>query len=146
MKNIILIVISLFLLSSCEKNDDDNLCATTSPPPDFITISIVDNEGNSLIGLNNTYKPSDISLIRGNQYIPLRFYEYDEIIFMEFDYYEMSSEKDYELKLNEQETDILNLKINRYNTDCFLYLKSVEKFVYNEIEIQSNSGFYEIRK
>lgn len=146
MKNTLLVFISLFVLISCEKNDDINICATKEPPADYIVISIIDSEGNSLLGVNNTYKPSDITLNRGYKFIPLRFFEYDEKILLILPYYEMESEKNYELKLNEQETDILNLKINWYNTDCFLYLKSVERFVLNGVEIQSNGDFYEIQK
>ena len=146
MKNTLLIFISLFLLISCEKNDDINKCASKEPPADYIVVSIIDSEGNSLLGINNTYKPSDISLSRGHKFIPLSYFKYDEEIYMMLSYYEMESEKEYELKLNSQETDIINLKISMYNTDCFLYLKRVEKFVLNGNEIQFNGDFYEIQK
>ncbi|MBK5212453.1 MAG: hypothetical protein JJE55_02180 [Flavobacteriaceae bacterium] len=133
-------IIALLILSSCSKKDD-NLCATTEPPSDTITISIIDNEGNSLLGENNTYKPSEITLNRNNQNIPLRFYEYDGKTFMELYYYEMESEKDYALKLNDQETDILNLKLNTYNTECFKGLRSVVKFNLNGEEIQRDVNY-----
>lgn len=141
-----MIVIGLFLLISCEKNDDNNICATTEPPADYVVVSIIDNEGNSLLGVNNVYNPQDITLSKGLRFVPIRYFEYEDVFFMIIPFYEMDSEMDYELKLNEEETDILNLKINVYNTDCFLYLKSVEKFVVNGGEVQFNGDFYEIRK
>lgn len=139
MKNISIVIFSFLILSSCSKRNDD--CATTDPPEPTVQISIIDNEGNSLLGENNTYKPSEITLNRGSQNIPLRFYEYDGKIFMELYYYEMESEKDYALKLNDQETDILNLKLNTYNTDCFDGLKSLVKFNLNGVEIQRDVNY-----
>lgn len=138
MKNTFLIILSLFFMLSCDTNDD---CAATDPPPTTVQILILDSDGNSLIGEDNIYKPSEIRLDRGNQNIPLRFYDFDGKTYIDLYYYEMESEKDYNLKLNEQETDILNLKLNTYNTDCFDGLKSVVKFILNGEEIQRDVNY-----
>ncbi|MEM0516968.1 MULTISPECIES: hypothetical protein [Aequorivita] len=139
MEKIYVVFFLLLIMSACDTNDD---CAATDPPPQSIHISILDTEGNSLIGENNIYKPTEITLDRGNQNIPLRFYDYDGKTFIELYYYDMESEKDYNLMLNQQETDILKLKINIYNTDCFTELKSVEKFLLNGEEIQRDNETY----
>ena len=132
--------VALLILSSCSKSFNDD-CAATDPPYPTIQISIIDSEGNSLIGEENIYKPSEIKLNRGDQNISLRFYEYEGKTFMELSYFDMESEKDYFLKLNEQETDILNLKLNTYNTDCFKGLRNVEKFLLNGVEIQRDVNY-----
>jgi len=140
LKNTILLFFSLMILTSCSKSFNDD-CAATDPPEPIVQILIVDSDGNSLIGENNVYKPSEITLNRGNQNISLRFYDYDGKTFMEFYYYEMESEKDYALKLNDQETDILNLKLNTYNTDCFEGLRSLVKFNLNGEEIRRGADY-----
>lgn len=140
MKNTILLLFSLMILTSCSTSSNDD-CAATDPPEPTVQISIIDREGNSLVGENNIYRPSEITLNRGSQNIPLRFYEYDGKTFIEFYYYDMESEKDYSLKLNDQETDVLNLKLNTYNTDCFEGLRSLVKFNLNGEEIQRDANF-----
>lgn len=142
MKNAILIIsviISLLILTSCSKTIDND-CATVSPPEQSIPVSIIDAEGNSLIGEDNVYKPSEITLTNGSQSVFLSFYEVDEKTYMGLYYVDMLSDTDYYLKLNADETDTVNLKLKTYNTECFNELKSVETFLYNNQEISPSGG------
>lgn len=145
MKKLVLIIFGLMVFASCSKSDNHN-CATVSPPEPAVSILIVDSEGNSLLGEDNVYKPSEIKLNRGSQEIPLMFYDQDGTTFMSLWYHDMESEKDYFLKLNEEETDVINLKINTYNTECFQGLRGLEKFLVNGKEIQSDSHAFVIEK
>ena len=132
MKNVVVIIFSLALLSSC---------ASFDPREAAINISIVDKEGNSLLGDDNIYKPSDITLTRGDQTILLIFNEVNEETQIRLFYSEMESGKDYQLKLNDQETDVLNLKLETLVSECFDFL-SVDAFFLNDEEIQMNEDSY----
>ncbi|MEH6763183.1 MAG: hypothetical protein V7655_01690 [Aequorivita antarctica] len=144
MKNTFLIIFSLLFMLSCDTNDD---CAATDPREPAINIRIVDTAGNSLIGENNIYKPSEITLSRGSQEVFLIFNEYNEETYIKLYYPEMESEKDYQLKLNDQEIDILNLRLKNLEGECFDFL-SMESFSINgeEIQLDNNSYSYIIRK
>lgn len=144
-RNIVIVTFSLILLSSCSPNSND--CSAIDPVPPEVKISIVDSEGNSLIGENNIYKPSEITLTRGDQTIFLMFSEYNEKTYINLYYPEMESGKDYKLKLNDQETDILNLQLKLIPGACFDFL-SVEAFFLNgeEIQFDNDSYSYIIRK
>jgi len=145
MKSIVIIIFSLLLLSSC--SNDVNNCAATDPREPAINILIVDAQGSSLIGEENVYKPSEITLSRGDQTIFLIFNEDNEEIFITLYYPEMESVKDYQLKLNDQEVDILNLKLRTTAGECFDFL-SVNTFLLNgeEIQMDSELNAYIIRK
>ena len=144
MKNTILIILSLVLLASCNKNDE---CEAIIPSDPAFNIRIVDGDGISLIGENNIYKPSEITLTRGSQTIFLLFNEYNEETYIKLYYPEIESGKDYQLKLNEQETDILNLTLKNIEGECFDFL-SVEAFYINgaEVPFDSDSYSYVIQK
>ncbi len=117
-------IITFFILFSCDKNDN---CEAVIPAQPAINIRILDNEGNSLIGENNIYKPSEISLTRGSQIINLIFNDNNEETYITLYYPEIESGKDYQLKLNNEETDILNLKLKNIEGECFDFL-SVQAF------------------
>ena len=138
MKNIYLLFSFFLLLIACDTNND---CAATDPREPAFSIRILDNEGNSLIGEDKIYKPSEIALTRGSQIINLIFNEYNEENYITLYYPEMESEKDYQLKLNDQEIDILNLKLKNIEGECFDFL-SVEAFYVNGIEIQFDNDSY----
>ncbi len=140
MKNILIVIFSFLMLSSCSKKSDD--CAATDPKEPAFNIRIMDAEGNSLIGEDKIYKPSEIKLSRGSQTIFLIFEDAnDGETYIRLYYPEMESEKDYQLKLNEQEIDILNLKLKNIEGECFDFL-SVEAFYVNGIEIQLDNDSY----
>ena len=145
MKNKILIVLSCILLLSCNKNDE---CEAIQPPQPIAFISIIDGDGVSLIGEDNVYKPSEISLIKdGQQISAIDFYEDESIgitvIQIYFDLLE--SGQDYILKLNSQETDILNLDIVRNDGFCFNTFE-IEEFRVNGQAIQPDLNTYVIQK
>lgn len=145
MKNIVVIIFSVLLLSSCSRNIYN--CAETDAREPAINISIVDSEGNSLIGEDNIYKPSEITLTRGDQTIFLVFIEFSEETQIRLFYSEMESGKDYKLKLNDQESDVLNLKLKTLVSECFDFL-SVDAFFLNgeEAELNNDSYSYIIQK
>ncbi len=145
MKNIVVLIFSLVLLSSCSRNRFN--CAQTDDREAAINISIVDGDGNSLIGEDKNYKPADIKLTRGSQEIVLIFNEFGETTLIKLFYSEMESGKEYQLKLNDQETAELNLKLETVVSECFDFL-SVETFLLNGQEIQedSDSNTYIIQK
>ncbi len=135
--NIVIIISFLFLLSCTKKNED---CATIQPPEPDIYIKIEDSFGISLIGEDNIYKPSEITLTRENQTVPLMFLEENEETLIKIYYPEIESGEDYQLKLNDQETDILNLKL--VNTEGFCYdVLSVEVLKVNDVELMNEGGF-----
>jgi|SRR5690554_5006910 len=145
MKNILVLIFSLVLFSSCTRTMYN--CAQTDSRETAINISIVDDEGNSLIGEDKNYKPADIKLTRGSQEIVLIFNEFGETTLIKLFYSEMESGKEYQLKLNDQETAELNLKLETVVSECFDFL-SVETFLLNGQEIQedSDSNMYIIQK
>lgn len=138
-RNIATVIFCTLLITSCSKQNND--CASIFPVPPEVNISIVDSEGNSLIGEDKTYKPSEITLTRGNQSIPLSFNEYDGQMVITMFYPEMESGKDYLFKLNDQETDTLNVILKKINGECFDTL-SIEGFFINGVELQFNRDSY----
>ncbi len=143
MKKIITLIFAITLLSSCNKTDDDCLGAFPSIPE--LYISIVNAEGISLIGEGNVYKPSEITLSNATQNIPLSTVANEEIIYIVLNYGEMQSLTDYNFKLNDQETDILNLTINLIDAPCNNFLR-IDSFKVNNQEIMPVSNLYTIRK
>lgn len=145
MKNIIVLIFSVVLFSSCSRTIYN--CAQIDDREAAINISIVDGEGVSLIGEDKTYKPSNITLTRGNQEVLLIFDEFDETTIIKLFYSEMESGKDYQLKLNDQETAQLNLKLKTEVNECFDFL-AVDTFLLDgeEISLQSDSNTYIIQK
>lgn len=145
MKHIIIIVIGLFLLASCSIERDN--CAATDPREPAINIRIQNEAGNSLIGENKIYKPSGITLTREDQSVMLLFNEENGQTYITLYYPEMESGRDYKLKLNDQETDILKLKLRYLVGQCFDFL-SVDTFYINDqkIELDSISNSYIIKK
>lgn len=145
MKNTVLIVFALLILSSCTKNNYG--CGATDPKEPAINIRILDSEGNSLIGEDNLYKPSEITLTRGKQTIYLLFNENDNETSILLYFTEIVSGVDYQLKLNDQETDILKLDLKISESECFDVLY-VEAFYLNgeEIQLDNDSFSYIIRK
>ncbi|MCG2430512.1 hypothetical protein [Aequorivita xiaoshiensis] len=145
MKNTILLIFSLIILSSCTKKEGD--CSVIDIIEPVINISILDSLGNSLIGENNIYKPSEITLTRGSQTVFLSFEENNNITYIRLLYTDMESEKNYELKLNGLETDILNIKYRLERGECFDYLV-IEGFYVNgeEMVFDNDSYSYIIRK
>ena len=132
-------IIALLILSSCSKKDDD--CPVIDIIEPAINITILDSLGNSLIGENNIYKPSEITLIRGAQTVFLSFQENNDITYIRLLYTDMESEMDYELKLNELETDILNIKYRSERGECYDYLV-VEAFYVNGEELVYDNDLY----
>jgi hypothetical protein len=130
--------------TSCETRDDE--CDFVFPKQPIAGISIVDSEGNSLIGEDNVYKPSEITLSDGAEEIPLEFIEFREVTRMSFYFGFMISEKKYFLKLNETETDTINMTIHAYPTKCFGMMKEIEKFSVNGEEIEGEGDIYVIQK
>ena len=100
-----------------------------------------------MIGENNIYKPSEITLTRGSQTVFLSFEENNNITYIRLLYTDMESEKNYELKLNGLETDILNIKYRLERGECFDYLV-IEGFYVNgeEMVFDNDSYSYIIRK
>lgn len=145
MKNIVVLLFSVILLSSCSRNIYN--CAQIDPREPAVNISIVDSDGNSLIGEDNIYKPSEITLTRGDQTILLIFDLVNDETQITLYYPEMKSGEDYQLKLNDQETDVLNLNLENLVGECFDFL-SVNTFLYNgeEIQLNSNLNSYRIEK
>ncbi len=145
MKNILVLIFSLVLLSSCSRNRFN--CAQTDDREAAINISIVDGDGNSLIGEDKIYKPSGITLTRGDEEILLIFNEFDEKTLIKLFYSEMESGKDYQLKLNEQETAELNLKLETLVSECFDFL-TVDTFLLDgqEVQLHNDSNTYIIQK
>lgn len=130
--------------ASC--SDKYNECDTLYPALPEAAISIVDNDGNSLIGEDNLYKPSEISLTREEQNIPLDFFENDGKMIIFFYYGEIQEGTDYFLKLNSEETDVINLDLRIDEGVCFDILK-IETFLYNNQEIHSDMGsIYTVHK
>lgn len=130
--------------ASC--SDKYNECDTLYPALPEAGISIVDNDGNSLIGEDNLYKPSEISLTREEQNIPLDFFENDGKMIIFFYYGEIQEGTDYFLKLNSEETDVINLDLRIDEGVCFDILK-IETFLYNNQEIHSDMGsIYTVHK
>lgn len=140
-----IIIFSLFLFSACSPNLND--CAAIDSRIPAVDIRIQNKAGKSLIGEENTYKPSEITLTRGEQNILLIFNENKEGTYITLYYPEMESEKDYLLKLNDTETDILNLKFKNLAGRCFDFL-TVETFNLNnqKIKLDSVSNSYIIQK
>ncbi|SRX55987.1 hypothetical protein [Aequorivita sp. CIP111184] len=145
MKNKILIVLSCLVILSCNKNDE---CESIQPSQPIAFISIIDGDGVSLIGEDNVYKPSEISLEKdGQQISAIDFFEDESIgitvIQIYFDLLE--SGQDYMLKLNSEETDILNIDIARNDGFCFDTYE-IEKFQVNGQAIQPDLNTYVIQK
>ncbi|MBT0608572.1 hypothetical protein [Aequorivita echinoideorum] len=134
MRNKIIIILSFIIMFSCGNDDCENIF----PLIPQISISIEDIDGNSLLGEENIYKPSEITLTRGNQNIQLIFEETEGKIILYLDYTDMESGQDYLLKLNDVETDILNLTICVNKGECSDTLV-VEKFLLNGEEIIKNA-------
>ncbi len=145
MKHIIIIVIGLFLSSSCSIERDN--CAAMDPREPAINIRIQNEAGNSLIGENKIYKPSQITLTRNDQTIPLIFDDETGQTYIKLYYPEMESGKDYKLKLNNQETDTLKLKLRYLVGQCFGFLYVNTFYInYQKIEMDSLSNSYIIKK
>ncbi|CAM3422338.1 hypothetical protein [Aequorivita lipolytica] len=142
MEKTFLIILSIVIFASCDRKDE---CESVFPAPPTIAISIVDNEGKSLIGEENTYKPSEIMLSRNGQEIELEFIEFQGNTSIGLNYGSMQSMADYDFRLRANETDILNLTINEYDGDCFNY-KRVDSFKLNGEEISSETTSYIIQK
>lgn len=66
----------------------------------------------------------------------------DEKTYLSLYYGDMLSETDYYLRLNAEKTDMVNLKLNTDNTECFTGHRSVERFFLNEEEIQRDNDSY----
>lgn len=143
LKYVIAIFIVLFAITSCTRKYSE--CATIDPAPSVAYISIIDSEGNSLIGEDKVYKPSEITLTRGDQSIFLNFIEDGEITMIEVYFDQMESNMDYMLKLNSNETDILNLDITRHNGLCFDTFE-IESFTVNGTLIEPDVNTYTIIK
>tara|TARA_R100000306_G_scaffold945_1_gene2588 strand:- start:186 stop:662 length:477 start_codon:yes stop_codon:yes gene_type:complete len=145
-KNILLkIIVCFFILQfvSCDSNDD---CGSyLSPSPSITYISIEDSEGNSLLGENNEYKPSKITLTRGTDTLLLDFSEGNDKIAIVLFFEQLESEKNYSLNLNAEETEILNLTLKINRGECF-DVSEIETFRLNGAEIQPENGAYIIQK
>ncbi len=144
MKSTFFVIISLFFLGSCSKKNDD--CETIQPPEPAINIRILDASGNSLIGEDNIYNSSEITLTRGDKTINLLFPKNNEETYITLYYPDMESDKDYQLKLTNQEIDFLNLILA--NNDGFCYdILEVEALYINGKEIQRDANYaYVIEK
>ncbi|RFN58319.1 hypothetical protein [Marixanthomonas ophiurae] len=140
----LLLSILLFIFASCSK-DNYSDCALVSPVEPIAFISIEDSEGVSLLGEDNVFKPSEITLTRGTDTLFLDFSEGDDkmaiVLFIE----QFESEEDYSLNLNDEESEILNLTLKLNPGKCFDVL-SIEKFKLNGEEIQPENGAYIIQK
>lgn len=147
MRKAFLLIFSLLFVLACSKNYDD--CYSIFPGTPEVYVVLMDSEGNSLLGENNVYKPSEISLLRGEEKMDnLSFQEYSGgIIVMVLNYRQMEAEVDYELKLNEEESDIINIKKSDQDIQCLTNVKLLEEFWVNgeQILIKDNR-WYVIQK
>lgn len=135
----------LLILTSCSSKYDE--CESIIPAPSTITISIIDAEGNSLIGEENVYKPSDISLEKDGQDVNVIFLFTDEIsgvTFINLNYPLLQSGQDYILELNSEENVILNLDVNRKDGVCFDSFE-IETFRAKGIVVEPQDGVYSIQ-
>lgn len=123
----------------------DDYCATVSPPEAIAFISIADSEGNFLLGEDNVYKPSEITLTRDKDTLFLDFTEDNDKTAIILFHDQLESEKDYSLNLNDKESEILNLTIVVNETRCF-DVSGIETFRVNGEEIQSENNAYIIQK
>lgn len=142
MKNLLMVILVGTIFLSCTKK---NYCESIQPAQTVIQISIVDGNGNSLIGEDNRFKPSEITLSKFNQTVYLDFYEFEGNTFIQLNYGQINSKENYNFKLSELETDILNLTINTREGDCFDILE-VGSFVLNGQIISNISNLYTIQK
>ena len=141
------VVVSLFLVvfTSCKKNDDD-ACANALPTCSCAYIGIVDSEGNSLLGPNNVYEPSEISLTNKGQVIDLIQDDLGgEDIFLRFSLVDIISGQDYLLQLSSIETDIVNLVVTEQTDECFTTF-TLQEFRLNGMEIEVEGEFILIEK
>lgn len=146
MKKVIPLLLSilLFIFASCSK-DNYSDCALVSPVEPVAFISIENSEGVSLLGEDNVYKPSEITLTRGTDTLFLDFSEGNDKMVIVLFFEQFESEKDYFLNLNDDETEMLNLSLKLNPGKCFNVL-SIEKFKLNSEEIQLENGAYTIQK
>jgi len=139
MKNTILLIFSLLILASCTKKNEE--CESIQPPEPAVNIRILNEAGKSLIGENNIYKPSEITLTSGDETIFLLFEESDEETYIKLYYPDIVSGQDYQLKLNEEETDVLNMKLIVNEGFCYDVL-SVEAIFINGKKILYDTDLF----
>lgn len=150
MKKVASLIFGLFIIFGCSKSSDD--CPPISPIDPSVNVAIVDMDGNSLIGDDNVYKPSEITLSRGGHNVELAFFEDNnfDLTMMTFLFDQMESEKDYFLKLNEDEVEVLNLSISllAIDTDCSGSIQKIlDEFYLNGEKIDiTNHYYYVIQK
>ena len=140
------IIFLCIVIISCNKNDDDT-CAGVFPEEPVITFSIIDENGDNLLGEDNIFKPSQITLTRDDQSIDLFFYEQDNSTFLEVPYPQMEDEVTYFLKLTANDTDLLSVDWRLMDGSCFDSF-SIDSFIYNQtnVEVEDTQFFYEIVK
>lgn len=119
------------LTFSCNKKSPD--CG--DPAPSYCKIILVDKNDNLLVGAK--YPENTIKLIIENQTIPLIF-DNQAII---FDFYKLRTynNKDFALKLDENEIDTLNLYIRTYTNECWTS-EILDTLKYNKLTIAPLSG------
>ena len=136
----------LMSFASCN-NDDDDGCEGEDPGPNEAFFGVFNQDGVSLIGVGNTYDPSEIILSNSSLDFPLSqvtFFNSDDI-FMRFSYDSMETGIDYLLMLNSTEVDVINLVFSFQETDCFT-IKRIEEFKINDMVIvATDPGEHEFR-
>ena len=126
----LLLCILLFIFASCSK-DNYSDCALVSPIEPIAYISIEDSEGASLLGEDNVYKPSEITLTRGTDTLSLDFSEGNNKMAIVLFFEQFESEKDYSLNLNDDETDILNLNLKLTTNFYFFFFDLDHRLLYS---------------
>jgi len=124
MKNYFTITVCSFLilLNSCGNKNTG--CEQFSPPDPLLDIVVVDAEGNSLLGDNGIYKPSNMVFENENGKVELK-YDNGTSKSLKFNIDDVNSGQDYSLKLNDQETETINMTIEKLDEKCGSYLNVI---------------------
>lgn len=146
MKPFLFLFISSIFILACNGNDDDIDCSLVDCAFQSISIELVDTDGNNLIA-NGTYQQSDIVITKDGNQLNSNL-DTSDIIFFEIQ--GKVGSNIYEVKLNENETDILVLTLSgeRIKTGCCGPYFQISSISYNgedkEGELKEENYFQKI--
>lgn len=139
MKSYFFTLLCALTIISCSSDDETAVdCSLFDPGPQNILVNLIDNKGQNLI-LDGTYDPVEIEVtangeMAGSAIIldggPRAFIYIDKEIAIN------QTEVKYLIKLNAEETDVLEVTYSIKEVDCGHKIYTAERILYNDVAME----------